>query len=220
MSTPTDLLEAIKAGDEAAVAGWLAQSPELAHARSAHGVSAVLLAYYYGQPGLAELLAATKGELDVWEATVAGDGAQLAALLAAAPGLVDAVSPDGFTPLGLAAFFGRIDRLTWLLARGADPNRPAENGMRVRPIHSAAAHRHPDVALAAVSALVAHGAEVNVAQHGGWTPLHQAADHNHLDMVALLLAEGADPTARSDDGRTPADMARARGFADVLRLLP
>lgn len=67
--------------------------------------------------------------------------------------------------------------------------------------------------------LLAHGAEVQVAQQGGWTPLHQAAAHNHTAMVDLLLRHGADRNARSDDGQTPADMARAQGhtlLADQL----
>ena len=31
----------------------------------------------------------------------------------------------------------------------------------------------------------------HVSQYGGWTPLHDAADHGHIEAVKVLLAAGA-----------------------------
>jgi ankyrin repeat protein len=59
----------------------------------------------------------------------------------------------------------------------------------------------------------------NVVQQRGFTPLHEAALRGHAELVRLLLAHGADPAARNEDERTPADLARERGLAAIASLL-
>ena len=52
---------------------------------------------------------------------------------------------------------------------------------------------------------------MNVKDARGWTPLHYAASNNILDgmeaMIKLLLEEGADPSIKNNDGKTPLDVA-------------
>jgi ankyrin repeat protein len=71
---------------------------------------------------------------------------------------------------------------------------------------------------AAVRALVDEGADVNVKNEAGATPLMRAG--HHADTTAFLLERGADVNARSDDGRTP--LLIAAGLPDgaaVVKLL-
>ena len=70
-----------------------------------------------------------------------------------------------------------------------------------------------------VGSCVAAGADVNATQHGGYTPLHEAAQHGDVEMVELFLSAGADPTIAVSDGGTPADLADAAGHGDVARRL-
>ena len=46
------------------------------------------------------------------------------------------------------------------------------------------------------------------------TPLHTAAGHGNREIIALLLAAGA-VVMKANDGRTPADIARAYGHPEV-----
>jgi ankyrin repeat protein len=52
-----------------------------------------------------------------------------------------------------------------------------------------------------------------------FTPLHFAAQSGHLDLVKLLLENGADPNAVTKWKNTPHDLAAANGHTEVARLL-
>lgn len=54
---------------------------------------------------------------------------------------------------------------------------------------------------------------------GGQTPLWWAAENGHVEMVKLLLDEGADVASANKDGRTLLIAASSKGQADVVRLL-
>jgi ankyrin repeat protein len=49
--------------------------------------------------------------------------------------------------------------------------------------------------------------------------LHTAAQLGDADLIELLLSHGADPRAKSDDGKTPADLAAAQGHAEIVKRL-
>src|SRR4051794_16643571 len=102
---PRELFEAIEAGDVEAVKAIVGEHPELASDRNDEGVSAVLHAQYRGQQDITEVLAAARGDLDAFEAAALGDNDRLLALVNENRSLVNAWSPDGYTPLQLAAFF-------------------------------------------------------------------------------------------------------------------
>ena len=67
--------------------------------------------------------------------------------------------------------------------------------------------------------LLAHGADVNARQHGGWMPIHSAAQNGDEQMVELLLEHNADPTMANDQGLTPAAVARDKGHEKIAALL-
>jgi ankyrin repeat protein len=130
-------------------------------------------------------------------------------------GVVNTFAPDGFTALGLAAYFSREDVVRFLLEHGADAKLAANNGSRVAPIHSAVAARDLSIA----QRLLDHGADVNAQQHGGYTALHSAGLHGDLAMAELLLSYGADRSLKSEEGKTAYDMAKEKEHAALLGLL-
>jgi len=67
--------------------------------------------------------------------------------------------------------------------------------------------RRPD-ALRVVKCLVEDcDADVNASTYTGCTALHMAASQGHLDQVAYLIALGANPLCRTDEGDLPIDYA-------------
>jgi hypothetical protein len=53
----------------------------------------------------------------------------------------------------------------------------------------------------------------------GATPLHYAAENGHIEIVRLLLQNGAEVNARSINGYTPLHDAAENGHVDILHLL-
>ena len=51
------------------------------------------------------------------------------------------------------------------------------------------------------------------------TPLHCAITRNHLSVVKALLEKGADVTLKDDEGKKPADLAKASGSKDMQKLV-
>ncbi len=198
---------AVKAGDLAAVERRLAADPSLASARDADGLSSVMWACYARQERVRERLLAGRPALDLFEASAAGDADVVRRLLAQDASAARSWSPDGFTALHLAAFFGHAAIAEALLDAGADPVGPARNAMHVAPLHSAAAAGANDVA----RTLLARGANPNARQTQGFTALMSAAQQGNAALVEMLLADGADPASRCDDGRAAADFADQQG---------
>jgi ankyrin repeat protein len=166
-------------------------------------LSPVLNALYNGRRDEAERLA---GEPDVLEAAALGRLDVLRTHLEGDPDALSARTPDGFTPLHLAAFFGGGPAVRLLLAAGAPPDADAENQLHVHPLHSATAARDHD----AVRALLEAGADPNLRQEGGYTPLLQAAHADDPELTRMLLDHGADASLAADDGRDSLAMAGER----------
>jgi ankyrin repeat protein len=73
--------------------------------------------------------------------------------------------------------------------------------------------------VAAVQALLAVGADVNVRDYFNQTPLHYAAAAGHKDVAELLLASGADVDVVDRWAETPLYYAVDGGYKDVVELL-
>jgi ankyrin repeat protein len=153
--------------------------------------------------------------LAIFAASIQGDTEELTSLLTANRSLVGLLSSDGWTPLHLAAFFGKTDAARLLLNKGALVNARSTNPMENMPLHAAAAGRHAEV----VKLLIEHGAPVNARQHGGWTPLHSAAQNGDLEVAKTLIAAGADVNSRAENNQSPLDLALTKGQQVMVEYL-
>ena len=211
-------VEAVKKGDQAVVDRMLDADPALVSARDEDGTSAVLLAHYYGKPDVIAALLARAPALDVFEAATAGDVKRVTALVSADASLANAVAHDGYSPLGLAAFFKRREVVQALLELGAKPSVPSRD-QGFTPLHSAVATDVADAEREIVRLLLEAGADPNAKSREGSTPLHSAAYAGDVEIAELLLAHGADPNATDPKGHTPLDIARDRKNVEVAAAL-
>ncbi|MCJ7454471.1 MAG: ankyrin repeat domain-containing protein, partial [Wolbachia endosymbiont of Homalodisca vitripennis] len=130
-------------------------------------------------------------------------------------------------PLHLAIKAGRLDILKLLLDRGANINAKDKDGKT--PLDVAKDQKHDviiqyleqaqlneqllaavqDSDFSKVKDLINLGADVNIKDKDGKTPLHYVSrsDH-HLGMVKYLISKGADIDVKDNSGRTPEDEER------------
>lgn len=203
-----DVFDAVASGQLDELGAALAAEPWLAATRHSTGASLLAWAHYVGRPDAAPLIRPHLDRLDPYDAIIADD------LAAIRNGLDDgwdpnALSPDGFTPLGLAAFFNRPEIFELLLPLTRDVNEAATNRQKVAALHAATAARNADM----VEALLLAGADPNQRQADDVTPLHAAALHGDAAIAGMLLLFGADPALRDAKDRSAADHALSGGHA-------
>jgi len=182
-----DLWLAICEGDHAAVEAIVEQRPDLARGRTDEGLPWTLAAVYRGHPGVADLLLRHGAELDPFSAAALGRTDQLKVLLDRGEAELQDLSPDGWTPLHLAAFFGHRETAAMLIERGADTAARSKNEIANTPLHAAIAGGRAAVA----ELLVERGADVNAVANG-LTPLDIAAGREDQEMMTYLIAHGAE----------------------------
>ncbi|HEU4934330.1 MAG TPA: ankyrin repeat domain-containing protein, partial [Pyrinomonadaceae bacterium] len=183
-----EFIDAAAQGDVAKVKEMLQADPSLAQSRDENGLSVILKATYYGKRDVVEALLASGVQLNLFEAAATGQTDRVRALIEEDPAVVNSYSPDGFTPLSLAVFFGHPKTVDALLAAGAEVNAASRETMKLTPLASAMATAQTEIA----RTLIAHGANVNAKGESDLTPLHTAAARGNIEAATLLLEHGAD----------------------------
>ncbi len=87
------------------------------------------------------------------------------------------------------------------LEAGVDPNQSI-GGNNGYPLHYAAHNAN------VIQLLVDHGANVNIKDGKGRTPLHIAAVMAYMEGIQALIKNGADVNAVDDEGNTPLMLAQ------------
>ena len=210
-----EFLDAIQKGNLSKINQLLATNPALASSNAKNGVSAILLALYYGHQDIAHAIAAKKTGLDIFEASVLGKLEQVKNLIGQDPAIVDTYSPDGFTPVALAAYLGQKSVTEYLIENGANVNAIAKNATGFTALTGAVANNHVEIA----KILVKRGANVNHRYEGGVSPLMEACLNGNLEPVNFLLENGADPTAKTKDEKTPLTFAKEKNHGEVVEAL-
>lgn len=210
----------IRDGHLQPVTDLLKANPALAFSTDASGVTPVLYAIYCGRNDMARTLSALRATAgSVYESAAFGDIKPIRAALERSPDLPKQFAKDGFSLAHLAAFFGHPELVALLLEHGADPNAVSRNDAHLHLLNSAAAQKDHAKAAKTVEILLAAGADPNAAQHGGFTAAHSAASSGNLEVLRLLKAHKAALDRKSEDGKTPLDIARERNQPAAIAFL-
>ncbi|XP_074836720.1 B-cell lymphoma 3 protein [Carettochelys insculpta] len=128
-----------------------------------------------------------------------------------------ALDRHGQTSVHLACEHGSPQCLRELLEGGSDrPDLEARNYEGLTALHVAVATSSQDTVLQ----LLEQGADIDAVDiKSGRSPLLHAVENNSLDMVELLIQNGASVNAQSYAGCTALHVASGRGLLDALRLL-
>ncbi|GMF15961.1 unnamed protein product [Phytophthora lilii] len=106
------------------------------------------------------------------------------------------------TPLIEAARYNYVDVMELLIANGAGLE--LTNTNQLTALHIAIDAKKSDAAIR----LAQHGADANMVECMGRTPLQLAIRRNLLEVASVLLAYGADMTIKSSDGSVARDFIR------------
>jgi ankyrin repeat protein len=216
MTDSDELLAAVQKDDAPHAREILDRNPLILRMRTPNGTLVLTAAYHGATKALGLLLERTPEDaLGLHEAAAIGNARRLKTILGQSRARVNAANPEGFTPLGLAAFFGHLDAAKVLLEQGADVNLRESSRFANTALDAAVAGDHPDL----VKALLAARGDPNVRSEANYTSLHKAAAHGNLAIVQMLLDAGADPKATRDGGSTPLEDARKEGHEAVVKLL-
>jgi ankyrin repeat protein len=110
----------------------------------------------------------------------------------------------------LAALHADLPLVKRLYTLHARINRPGWT-----PLHYAASGTDEGVS----EWLLRQGADINARAPNGNTPLMMAAKYGPYDLAKKLLAAGADPKLRNEQGLGAADFAQAAGRDELQKLL-
>ncbi|CDQ88988.1 unnamed protein product [Oncorhynchus mykiss] len=109
------------------------------------------------------------------------------------------------TPLHFAAGYNRVAVVEYLLHHGADVHAKDKGMFLFLP-------QHVDIA----ALLIKYNTCVNATDKWAFTPLHEAAQKGRTQLCALLLAHGADPSMKNQEGQAPLDLATADDIRALL----
>ena len=159
--------------------------------------------------------------IELHEAYRRGDLATVRAMLGDPPDFPNCPGPYGVGEIVLeyAIYHSPLGFIRRLLELGADPNYEDQAGFPSLIAALSCGERADRYDI--LELLLDHGADIQQRGLNDYTPLHYAAVQQDTEAIALLLARGADPAARTriDECATPLEEAANLGHTETVAAL-
>jgi ankyrin repeat protein len=141
-----------------------------------------------------------------------GDISKVKTYINSQPQAVNLLSKEGFSPLILAAYSGNLEMVQLLAYEGAAINHTSPMGTALM---AAIVKNHFPV----VQFLLEKGADVNLSDENGTTPLIFAVQFKNPEIIKLLLNYKPDFTHIDKAGKTAFEYAVFSGDEVIIQLL-
>lgn len=154
-------------------------------------------------------------DMDLEQMVIEGEMRALSAELYTYPHLIDWRNGDGDTMAHIAAQHGRSEVILLLWRLNYNFNKPY-NPRGYLPIHTACHYNHLDC----IIALRLAGADLNMTtQPDKMTPLHICCRHGCVQIIRMLIRNGANSEAKDAYGHLPINKAEWHGARDAVDYL-
>jgi len=124
---------------------------------------------------------------------------------------INSVEKSGYTPLTLACYRGNDEVAMFLTENVCDVNVGSKNGTSLM----AAIYKNRE---ALVKTLLEFGADSNLADASGTTPIHYAVIMRNTKIIELLIAADADFTLKDGSGKTAKEYAAITRNETIIEL--
>ncbi|MBR9728453.1 ankyrin repeat domain-containing protein [Shewanella intestini] len=134
------------------------------------------------------------------------------------PSPVTASGNDEHTAVMVAARDDLTHSLRILMEHGGNQTTP-DHYMKAIPLHKAAYNGRTDV-IRLLADYPGFSETLNTqGPNNGYTPLHDAVWHGHVEAAKALVEAGCDTELKAFDGQTPLDLAKEYHYQDIIDFL-
>jgi len=120
-------------------------------------------------------------------------------------------------PLYLASYYGHIEVVKELIENGADINK-YESKDGFTPLYAATIRGHIQIVKLLIE-VTPVGANINICDHYGRSPLFVASEFEHIDIATVLINDGANVNKCCSSGCSPLHMAVQENYKNMVVLL-
>ena len=151
-------------------------------------------------------------QLDCFDAARQNDVSRLMELWKIDADTLSSKNENGFTPLILAIYYGHQEASIYLIEQGVEVNYISQEGTA---LNGAAVKGYVQLA----KMLLENGADPNLSDASGNTPLIYSAMIGHEEMAELLLNHKANKNQKDSRGWTALDWAKKNNRENLIRVL-
>ncbi|MBD3905868.1 ankyrin repeat domain-containing protein [Chryseobacterium sp. Ch-15] len=158
------------------------------------------------------LMPAQEKAKSIFDIARSGTVTEVKELMKQNPNIINENNENGFSPLILACYRGNIEVAKFLIDNVKDVNYKSQEGTALAGL---SVKYNKELA----EDLLKKGANPNIADSTGFTPLFWAVKFGNVNLVELLLKHKADKSVKDSQGMTPFEYALQTNNKDIINLL-